>query len=219
METKRLFVKFDSKAVDDAGVIEGYGSIFGNVDQGGDIVAPGAFAKSLAAHKSAGTLPAMLWQHDSTSPIGVWEEMAEDSNGLKVKGRLEIGSEIGRRNFNLIKMGALRGLSIGYRTVVDQYDRDTDIRTLKELELWEVSPVTFPMNRSAGISVVKSATLWNTITEFESWLRDAAGISRREAKALASHGFKALARDATEESAADDALVRELRALANNLNT
>lgn len=218
MEIKRLFLKLDTKAVDDAGVIEGYGSVFGNVDQGGDVVAAGAFSKSLAAHKVSGTMPAMLWQHDPHNPIGVWDEMAEDSNGLKVKGRIAIDTQAGGDAFKLIKLGALRGLSIGFRTVVDEYDREKDIRILKELDLWEVSPVTFPMNRSAGISVVKSTTLWKNITEFESWLRDAAGISRREAKALASHGFKALARDATEESAADDALVRELRALANNLN-
>ena len=96
------------------GPIEGYGSVFGVKDSYDDVIAAGAFAATLAAHKAAGTMPAMLWQHDPDKPCGVWDEMSEDSGGLKVKGRLALETEKGKEAHALLKMGALNGLSIGF---------------------------------------------------------------------------------------------------------
>ena len=134
------------KATGDDGSIEGYGSVYGVRDNYDDVIASGAFAASLKAHNAAGTMPAMLWQHDSSSPIGVWTEMVEDAKGLKIKGRLALDTVRGKEAQALLKMGALNGLSIGFLSKQWAYDRETEVRTLTEIELWEVSLVTFPAN-------------------------------------------------------------------------
>jgi Escherichia/Staphylococcus phage prohead protease len=125
---------------------EGHGAIFGNVDLGGDTILPGAF-KSL----NSGRMPKMLYQHDQTKIAGLWTAMHEDSRGLYVKGRL-INTPIGNQAYVEMKEGALDGLSIGYETV-DSEGRNP--RKLKEVNLWEVSLVTFPMNQAATIEAVK----------------------------------------------------------------
>jgi HK97 family phage prohead protease len=139
------FVRLDEVTpVQDGLEISGYASLFGAVDQGGDVVAPGAYAKSLAALKAAGRQIKMLWQHEPGQPIGVWEEVREDDRGLWVKGRLLSGVEKGREAQALIEAGAIDGLSIGYRTVQARRNEKRQ-RVLTELDLWEVSLVTFPM--------------------------------------------------------------------------
>ena len=125
-------------------VIEGYASRFGLPDQGGDIVAKGAFGASLARLAAKGDKVRMLWQHDPTKPIGVWDEIREDETGLWVKGRLLSEVALAREAATLIDAGAIDGLSIGYRTVRAEKDRQGR-RVLTEVELWEVSLVTFPM--------------------------------------------------------------------------
>lgn len=137
---------------DDAGVlIEGYASLFGAPDQGGDVVAPGAYAASLKAMKAEGRRVRMLWQHDPAQPIGIWDEVTEDARGLRVKGRLLDSVARGREAAALITAGAIEGLSIGYRTI-RATRTDTGQRLLTELELWEVSLVTFPMLPAARVS-------------------------------------------------------------------
>ncbi|MFN3642329.1 MAG: HK97 family phage prohead protease [Gemmobacter sp.] len=134
-------------ALRDGAVIEGYASVFGLPDQGGDVVAAGAFAASV----KAGGRVAMLWQHDPREPIGVWEAVDEDAHGLRVRGRLlpEVGRA--REAAALIAAGAIDGLSIGYR--VKRAARDGEgRRVLTEVELWEVSLVTFPMLRAARVA-------------------------------------------------------------------
>ncbi len=131
--------------------IEGYASLFGTPDHGGDIVAPGAYAASLQRLASEGRAVRMLWQHDPAQPIGLWEEVREDGRGLYVKGRLLEAVEKSREAAALIAAGAIDGLSIGYRTVTAVKDRQGR-RLLRELELWEVSLVTFPMLRSARVA-------------------------------------------------------------------
>lgn len=151
METKAF--DFEVKA-DEAGVIEGYGSIFGNVDKGGDKVLPGAFADSIAqAVRGARTIK-MLWYHDPTQPIGVWDELVEDGKGLKLKGRMILEVARAREVLALMKAGVVAGLSIGYRTLKDRMDGD--VRLLEKLDLWEVSPVTFPMNEKAKVTSAKA---------------------------------------------------------------
>jgi HK97 family phage prohead protease len=133
--------------VTDGSVISGYASLFGQADQGGDTVAPGAYAASL----SQGRQIKMLWQHDPAQPIGVWDEVREDDNGLWVKGRLLTDVAKGREAASLVAAGAIDGLSIGYRTVKAQKN-DKGGRLLSQLELWEVSLVTFPMLHDARVA-------------------------------------------------------------------
>lgn len=130
--------------------IEGYASIFEKRDQGGDVVARGAYAHSLAALFEQGRRVKMLWQHDAREPIGIWDEVFEDEKGLYVKGRLLTDVARAREAAALVEAGAIDGLSIGYRTrkfVRDKAGR----RLLSELELWEVSLVTFPMLADARV--------------------------------------------------------------------
>lgn len=132
-------------------VIEGYASLFGARDQGGDIVRPGAYKASLAALKAAGRRVKMLWQHDPGEPIGIWDEVKEDARGLWVKGRLLTDVARGREAAALLAAGAIDGLSIGYRTVKAERDAQGR-RLLQEVELWEVSLVTFPMLPEARVA-------------------------------------------------------------------
>ena len=132
-------------------VIEGYASVFNRRDQGGDVVLPGAYAGSLKAMAKADRRVKMLWQHDPAQPIGIWDEVKEDANGLWVKGRLLPEVAKGREAVALLEAGAIDGLSIGYRTVKAERDGKGQ-RLLSELELWEVSLVTFPMLPEARVS-------------------------------------------------------------------
>ena len=136
--------------VTDGTGIEGYASLFGKCDQGGDVVTSGAYGKSLKALEAGGRKVKMLWQHDPAQPIGVWDEVREDERGLYVKGRILTDVEKGREAAALIGAGAIDGLSIGYRTVRAQKDGKGQ-RLLSELELWEVSLVTFPMLPDARV--------------------------------------------------------------------
>jgi HK97 family phage prohead protease len=137
--------------VTDGTVISGYASLFGRTDQGGDVVGKGAYAASLDRLKARGGRVKMLWQHDPAQPIGVWDEVREDAQGLWVKGRLLTDVAKGQEAATLIAAGAIDGLSIGYRTVKSSKDGKGG-RLLSELELWEVSLVTFPMLADARVA-------------------------------------------------------------------
>ncbi|OJI93370.1 hypothetical protein LY10_02329 [Planktotalea frisia] len=150
-DLERKFSRFgETLKVTDGVEIEGYASLFGQSDQGGDVVMKGAYVKSLKALKEQGQHVKMLWQHDASEPIGVWDAVHEDDKGLYVKGRLLEGVARGREAATLISAGALDGLSIGYRTKKARRDAG-GLRQLEELELWEVSLVTFPMLASARV--------------------------------------------------------------------
>lgn len=161
--------------------ISGYASVFGNVDSTGDTVLAGSFAKSVSMR-----MPKMLYQHDSDDLIGVWDTAREDAKGLFVEGRLA-ETPLGNEAYTLAKMGALDSMSIGYNVIQSEYDAK-GVRLLKEIDLWEVSLVTFPANDQATITNVKGH---NSEREFENFLRDA-GYSRDAAKTITAHGFKAL---------------------------
>ncbi len=143
--------------VTDGHVVEGYASLFGKADQGGDIVQKGAYAASLKQLAARGGRVKMLWQHDPGQPIGVWDEVREDATGLWVKGRILTEVERGREVAALVQAGAIDGLSIGYRTVRAERDGKGK-RLLSELELWEVSLVTFPMLPEARVAAKASAS-------------------------------------------------------------
>ena len=164
-------------SVTDGHVVAGYASVFGKKDQGGDVVQTGAYAASLKRLAAAGGRVKMLWQHDPAQPIGVWDEVREDATGLWVKGRIltEIGK--GREAAALLAAGAIDGLSIGYRTIKAERDGKGQ-RLLSELELWEVSLVTFPMLPEARVSA-KADTL------DDDW-RDMAAVFEDARRALAA---------------------------------
>lgn len=183
MTAKTMDFAFELKASKDDGSFEGYGSVFNITDQGGDIVVPGAFLDTLTAQKAAGRMPAMLWQHRQAEPIGVYTSMEEDSVGLKVSGQLALKTARGAEAYELMKMGALSGMSIGYRSRDDSYDRVSGVRTLKKLDLFELSLVTFPMNDASRVASVKSIETMQTIRDAEDFLRES-GLSRAAAVAF-----------------------------------
>jgi HK97 family phage prohead protease len=183
MENKTFTID-NLKAVDDEPrTIEGFGSIFNNIDSYGDIVLPGAFVKSIKKRK-----PKMLWQHRSDMPIGAWDVVKETPEGLYLKGRI-FDTQMGNDAYTLLKGGAIDGLSIGYTTKQYEIDSKANTRKLKEVELFETSLVTFPANEKATVTNVKS--LPETEREFEEFLRDA-GYSHAAAKTIVARGFKAL---------------------------
>ena len=203
-----LEVKFADGA--EPGSFEGYGAVFGNVDAYGDVIQKGAFKETLRDWGKTKKLPPMLVQHGGwmmtdmdALPVGKWESMSEDDTGLHVKGRLiNLDTERGKTIYGNMKEGTLDGMSIGYRAKEFSLGTKPDEprRTLKKIDLFEVSVVTFPANGKARVSSVKSGGLIKTIREFEDFLRDA-GFSNAQAKAIASSGFKAT--DPRDEDEAD----------------
>ncbi len=167
LETK--FRRFDGElALKDGAVIAGHASLFEAADQGGDVVQKGAYAASLARLKREGVGVKMLWQHDPTRPIGVWDEVGEDERGLFVKGRLLLEVQAAREAHALLQAGAIDGLSIGYRTLRSEKGAGGR-RLLHEIELWEVSLVTFPMLPQARVQAAEAeaaeADLAQTLAE------------------------------------------------------
>ncbi len=159
--------------VTDGTRVEGYASLFGKRDHSGDVVEPGAYTGSLAALARKGARVKMLWQHDPAQPIGVWDDVREDATGLWVKGRILTEVEKGREAAALLAAGAIDGLSIGYRTVRAERDGKGQ-RRLAELELWEVSLVTFPMLQEARVQAKGDDLSAQTWRDVAAVLRDAA---------------------------------------------
>lgn len=186
------------KALTDTGEFEGYASVFGEVDQGGDVVLAGAFRDSLSARPADRVK--MFYMHESDKPIGKWLEIREDGRGLYVKGKILTTIEKGREVYEMLREGLLDGLSIGYRTLDDEFDRTQGVRRLKTVDLREISVVTFPMLESATVSLVKGETL-PTERQFERFLMRDAGFSAQQAKAIIAGGYKAIK---TERDAGGD---------------
>ena len=147
LETK--FCRFGDDIAPKGAELAGYAALFGRAEQGGDIVQAGAYAASLARLAAEGRKVKMLWQHDPARPIGVWDTVREDARGLYVEGRLLSDVQTGREALSLLTAGASDGLSIGYRTV--KSEKSGAGRLLIEIDLWEVSLVTFPMLPDARI--------------------------------------------------------------------
>jgi len=173
------------------GFVEGYGAVFNSLDRVGDIIVPGAFKSSIADWKKAGSMPPMLWQHDPDNPIGVWTDLREDEKGLHATGELILDVPQAKIARALLGRGAIRHLSIGYKTIDKAIDRTTGARLLKQIELFEVSLVTVPAMPGALVENVKDFDPG----EMEGDLRDA-GLSRRHSKIAVSIFRKALQRDA-----------------------
>ncbi|HEY4343042.1 MAG TPA: HK97 family phage prohead protease [Parvibaculum sp.] len=153
---ERKATRFDFKSVGGDGSFEGYASLFGAEDLGRDMVMPGAFRGTLRRRGARGVK--LLYQHDPAEPIGVWTKIAEDGRGLFVQGQLLGDVGRAREVLSLMRAGAIDGLSIGYHVVKAQSDKKTGLRRLMEVDLWEISVVTFPMLPQARISAVKTTT-------------------------------------------------------------
>ncbi len=148
------FTALDLKRVDAAGTFVGYASLFNKEDMGHDIVLPGAFRESLKTRGASGIK--MLFQHNPSEPIGVWDQLTEDARGLYVRGRLMLDVARAREVLSLMRAGALDGLSIGFRAIRGRRDARTGVRRLEKVDLWEISVVTFPLLPEARIAHVKA---------------------------------------------------------------
>jgi HK97 family phage prohead protease len=193
MSYEYISVPLELKSLE-ANQFEGYGSTFGNVDLGGDVVVRGAFRKSLEQWKADDALPQMYWNHNRNEIPGRWLEMHEDSKGLRVSGEF-LPTRSGQDVQILAKSKAIRGLSIGFSLDSEKsFEFKDGIRMLKEINLWEVSPVGAPMNPKAKISAVKAAiyargmSLADVKRQTEKFLREI-GLTRSHAIACASQMF------------------------------
>jgi HK97 family phage prohead protease len=184
IETKHLAFPLALKSLNDDGLFAGYASVFDVIDSHKDIIVKGAFARSL---QKSGTDIKLLWQHKVDEPIGIITKIREDAKGLYVEGKLLLDVRRAEEAYALLKSGALEGMSIGYTVREYDIDDETGVRILTDIDLWEVSLVTFPANTEAGVTHVKGEAP-ATVREFEHFLRDA-GFSRKQAKFIAVHGF------------------------------
>lgn len=204
-------------------IFSGYGAVFGNVDSYGDVIQKGAFKDTLREAKKSNNWPAMLMQHggwgmgaDDMTPVGIWTSMEEDDTGLKVSGKLA-DTDRGVEAYKLMKMTprpAITGMSIGYFTkeFILGNKPEEPRRTLKKVDLIEVSLVTFPANGKARVQSVKSA---QNIRIAEQALRDA-GFSRTDAKAILAEGFKAAPLRDAEGYGELAEIIRRNTAILNN---
>jgi HK97 family phage prohead protease len=193
MNVEYITVPLEVKSLE-SGQFEGYGSTFGNVDLGGDVVMKGAFKESLERYRKDGDLPQMFWMHRPDQVPGVWLDMHEDSRGLKVKGET-IETTLGKDLAIMLKRKAVRAMSIGFSLDdPEDYEFRDGVRLLKRINLWEVSPVSMPMNPKAKISAVKSLlhakgiSLTDLKRELEAWLRDK-GLTKSQSIAFSSRAF------------------------------
>lgn len=220
----------ETKADGDPGTFSGYGAVFGNVDAQGDMIRQGAFKTSLSEWQGRGKNPPMLLQHggmggfntpspDDLLPVGEWTAMDETTRGLKVAGRLfALGTERGQYIYEGLKAGVLDGLSIGYKArefIVGTRAGEPD-RTLTDVDIWEVSIVTFPANPKTRITGVKALTI-DELRELEDDLRDA-GLSHKHCLKAIAVLRQWLQRDAGEpggqrDAAADGELGQLLKAM------
>lgn len=215
-----LQVKFADGDEAKTGTFSGYGAVFGNVDSYGDVIVKGAFKDTLREWKKRGTTPKMLLQHggwgssvEDGIPVGKWTDMREDDTGLYVEGELfALDTQKGKYIYEGMKSGVLDGLSIGYiaREVAYGKKPEDPARTLKKVDLFEVSIVTFPANDAARVAAAKSIEDLSTLSDAEAWLRDAAGLSRAQALAFVSR-VKSLRPSDSERPKDAEELVRELR--------
>ena len=214
MEHLTFAASFEIKEMqgDGAGVFEGYASTFGNIDSVNDVIEKGAYRKTIATYKSNGSKMPLLFQHNTSDVRGVITAMDEDDKGLYVRGSL-LKTERGNELREMLTMGAIRKMSIGFMPKLYEYDQGGELRILKEIDLFEVSMVTFPANDKADVTYVKS--LPESEREFEKMLRQA-GYSQNQAKAITCHGFKAATqkRDVSELNQRDaEAVVKLATAL------
>lgn len=175
---RRRLARFDTPArlIDLAhDEFEGYASLFGVPDGAGDIVAKGAFRASLR-RRPPGQVR-MLYQHSAHEPLGVWTAIREDVRGLYVRGRLTLDVTRAREVRSLIRDGALNGLSIGFRTL--RATRAGSHRLLNEIELWEISVVTFPLLAGSQVTAIGAKNDARSLRDATLHLRKQTQLSSR----------------------------------------
>ncbi|HCU07079.1 MAG TPA: HK97 family phage prohead protease [Holosporales bacterium] len=166
------------KNLSEDGCFEGYASVFNFLDHHGESVKKGAFKNSLSARSVKGLK--MLWQHDQNKPIGVWEEAREDAYGLYVKGRLLMEVPQAKEAYAFLKAGVIEGLSIGYNPVHSYFDENKKVKFLTEVDLLEISLVTFAANEKAKVVNVKN------LINIKKRLQDLQGALEHLAKTVAT---------------------------------
>ncbi len=192
--TVRLLPPLQLKRATPKGELTGYASTFGGPpDSYGDVIQNGAFARTLKEHAEADTLPAMLWAHDTSVPIGRWDEIREDCTGLHVAGSLNLDTQAGREAAAHIKHGDVGGLSIGFRIYENGVKFEHGLALLTALQLVEISVVTIPANTRARAEV-KS---FGSRAELVGALREI-GLPKAAAKRVAAGGFSALTDDGAD---------------------
>lgn len=196
---EKISFDFELKDIGAAGEFEGWASTHA-LDYGGDKVLPGAFSATL--RKSKGVVP-VLFNHDRSKIVGVGMEAQEDHRGLYVRAKIAMGTQLGRETHELMSMGALKGLSIGYTIPPKGAVNDGKVRMLKTIDLLEYSAVAFGMNPEAQVARVKCLSEM-TPRDLEDQLRDVFGLSQREAKIAMSQGFKSLLGQRDVDSQDDD---------------
>lgn len=214
-ETKRMNVELESVKLN--GYFSGYASLFNEVDQSKDAVAYGAFRKSLQKRMASNIR--MLFQHDPDQPIGVWKTIREDKKGLFVEGQITSGVKRSEEVLELMRAGAIDGLSIGFKTKRARVNPSTKVRWIIEADLWEISIVTFPLLEAARIEQVKSIAgkPLPSVREFERWLTRDAGLSRSDARRLMADGFHALGRK--HDAATCEPLASKIRKATQTLKS
>ena len=186
---------FEVKKKGDSGEFEGFAST-SDLDQGGDIVVKGAFAKTLTER---GSRVKMLWNHKSDMlPIGKFSMLEERDGGLYVKGKVA-DTTMGRDVKMLLADDAIDSMSIGFVPEDAEYN-DEGVRLIRELKLYEVSLVNFPMNEKAVVTQVKNLF---DVRELEAKLREV-GYSNSQAKRMATASIKSLREVGDEEKALAD---------------
>lgn len=197
------------------GVIEGIASVFnGPADAYGDIIAPGAFQKSLDRHKSEKSSPLMLWSHDPSKPVGRWDRMTETRDGLEVRGHLNLNTSDGKDAWEHVKAGDISGLSIGFTVPSGGGTHSGRTRNISEIELHEVSLVAMPAQRFARITETRSI---QTRAQLRDLLR-ANGLPRRAAEKLCNGGWPELLGQSLEELQVRE-LAASMREIAARLRT
>jgi len=182
--TMELDFRLEIKGLTEKGTFSGFASVYDITDRGGDVVERGAFTRTLAEN---GKQVPLLWQHDMGQPIGLGD-LTDASKGLMVDGALDLDVQAGQEAYSRMRKGIVKGLSIGYRTVREDYSGK--VRLLKDVDLYEVSLVVVPMNAQAQVTSIKSQLV--TVRDFERWLRDAGGFSKADAQRISARGFKGL---------------------------
>ena len=196
---------------DNAGTFKGLASTW-TLDRLNDVIVPGAFTKTLQEWNARGANVPLLWNHDQGEPIGAIVTATETAEGLEVEGQLALDVGNAKRAYSLAKTGAL-AMSIGYGIPAGGYEMKSGVRHIKQIELAEISLVAVPANPGAILREVKSVKDCNTIREYEDLLREALGLSAREAKRVASKSWQVLNRDGSDQTreASPDEVMRQVR--------
>lgn len=211
--TQYLDCPAEFKLAGDAGLVEGYASVFGNVDRGGDVVVPGAF-REFSRTRDGKTL--VLYQHDPRSPIGK-ADVVQDSTGLHFRAQLAMSDATARRALSHMKEGLLDGMSIGYDVLPGGAQYKGERRELSALHLYEISAVTWGMNPLARVETVKSAIDCIDVREFEQLLRERLGLSSRKAKAAANRCWPIVSDREDRDPAREERVAEVLSGMAAEL--